>query len=365
MTFSPFRHLGSVLYKQRPIQLTLFLTKRCNASCPFCFYLSREETKKAVAPELSLAEIQKISASLGNLLWLAFSGGEIFLRKDLAEVVRVFYEQNKPAIILLPTNGLLPEVIYNQTRAIVESCPQSVVTVKLSLDGPEQVHDTLRGVPGAFQRTLETYRLLAGLVEKHETFELGMNTVFCAANQDRMEELIRYVNGLEAVRTHTVSLIRGDVREKKLKEVDQQKYRKTIDMLAANLRSKQAATYRFRGGRIKAAQDIVQRRLIHRTQTERKQLVPCYAGRLTAVVTESGDVYPCESFTGKLGNVRESGYDLRQVLRSPENETVRAAIKRGDCYCSHECYMMMNILFNPRLYASIFREYSGLVECWR
>jgi len=362
VTYSPFRHSGSIFWKKTPIQLTFFLTKRCNARCPFCFYLSQEKIIQNNASELTLTEIEKMAASLGNLLWLALSGGEIFLREDLVEVVNVFYKHNKPAIILLPTNGLLPEVIYNKTRTILENCPKSIVTVKLSLDGLETHHDTLRGVPGAFQKTLTTYGLLADLVEKHDNFELGINTVFCAANQDSMEEITTFVNTLDAIKTHTVSLIRGNVRAKELKEVDHKKYQATISMMEANLKSKQATRYRFRGARIKSAQDILQRRLIHQTQVEQKQVVPCYAGQLTLVVTETGDVYPCESFSGKLGNVRESDYDLRQILHSQASSQVLTAIKRKECYCSHECYMMMNILFNPRLYPAMLKEYIGLMD---
>jgi radical SAM protein with 4Fe4S-binding SPASM domain len=354
--------MGSILWKKQPVQLTFFLTGRCNARCPFCFYLSTDAVHRNDAPELSLEEIEKMASSLGDLLWLAFSGGEIFLREDLVEVVNIFYKRNRPALILLPTNGLLPEVIYKKTAAILKNCPKSVVTVKLSLDGPEAVHDSLRGVPGAFQKTLETYRLLAGLVDQYENFELGMNTVFCAANQDSMEEIIDFVNSLDAIKTHTVSLIRGDVRARELKEVDQQKYLDTVAMMESNLKSKQAAQYRFRGARIKSAQDIVQRRLIHQTQIERKQVVPCYAGRLTLVVTETGDVYPCESFSRKLGNVREFDCDLQQILRSEQAAEAVAAIQRKECYCTHECYMMMNILFNPRLYPELLKEYRALRE---
>jgi radical SAM protein with 4Fe4S-binding SPASM domain len=360
MTYSLFRHTGSILWKKQPIQLTFFLTSRCNARCPFCFYLSTDTIQRNDTPELSVEEIDKMAASLGKLLWLAFSGGEIFLRDDLVEVVNVFYKRNRPAIILLPTNGLLPEVIYRKTLAILESCPESVVTVKLSLDGPEAVHDSLRGVPGAFQKTMATYRLLADLVDQYENFELGINSVFCAENQDSMAEIINCVLNLDAIKTHTVSLIRGEVSDGGLKDVDMNKYRETISMLESNLKTKQSARYRFRGARIKAAQDILQRRLIHRTDLEQRQVIPCYAGRLTLVVTETGDVYPCESFTGKLGNVREKHYDLRQVLRSAETSQVLAAIKRKECYCTHECYMMMNILFNPKLYPDLLREYLAL-----
>lgn len=37
-----------------------------------------------------------------------------------------------------------------------------------------------------------------------------------------------------------------------------------------------------------------------------------------------------------------------------------AAIAEGNCHCTHECYFIMNILFNPRLYPALFREYARL-----
>ncbi|GAB4333661.1 MAG: hypothetical protein Kow0089_02420 [Desulfobulbaceae bacterium] len=360
MTFSPFRHIGSIFRKNRPIQLTFFLTRRCNARCPFCFYLSGERGIAGKGDELSLAEIDRLSSSLGNLLWLAFSGGEIFLREDLPEIVDMFYRRNRPVHILLPTNGMLPEVIAEQCEIILARSPESAVTVKLSLDGIEEHHDTLRGVPGAFRKCMGTYERLAPMTEKYENLELGMNTVFCAANQDHMEEIISFVRGLERIGTHTVSLVRGEMGDQTLKDVDMEKYHRTIDLLAKDLRSGRSATYRFRGGRLKAAQDILQRSLIRRTRMEQRQVIPCLAGRLTAVVTESGDVYPCESFTGRLGNVREWNYDLSRILHHPGNGEVLAAIRRGECFCTHECYMMMNIFFNARAYPALLKEYLRL-----
>ncbi|MHB8809649.1 MAG: radical SAM/SPASM domain-containing protein [Desulfobulbaceae bacterium] len=358
-TYSPFRHLGAVVRKRSPVQLTVFLTRRCNARCPFCFYLSRDRGGENRGPELSLEEMDKMASSLGNLLWLAFSGGEIFLREDLVEAVQIFYQRNRPAVILLPTNGQLPEVIAAQTEAILAKCPRSVVTVKLSIDGPEPLHDRLRGVDGAFRRTMQSYSLLKELLPRHENFELGVNTVFCAANQDCQEEIAAQVKGLEGIRTHTVSLVRGKVDDPSLKEVDLGKYQRTVAKMEARLKNG-AGRYRFRGARIKTAQDILQRRLIHRTRMEQKQLIPCYAGLLTLVVTETGDVYPCESFSNKLGNVRQDGYDLVRIIRSPLAAPVLAAIRKRECHCSHECYMMMNILFNWRIYPELLKEYWSI-----
>lgn len=359
MKYSPFRHLGSVFWKKAPIQLTVFLTRRCNAKCPFCFYLSSGQQSNA-QNELTLTEFEQLSASLGNLLWLAFSGGEIFLRNDLVAITDIFYKQNKPAIILLPTNGLLPTKIYRDTEAILRNCPNSVVTVKLSMDGPEDLHDQLRGVEGAYQKMLFSYQTLVPLLKKYPNFELGINTVFCAANQDRMTETIGMVGKLDQIRTHTISLIRGQVGDDGLKQVDLGKYQAACELLGSNLREAQAARYGFRGGELKAAQDIIQRRLIYETSVQDRQLVPCQAGKLTAVITETGDVYPCESFKDKLGNVRQSNYDIRKILNGKQGKKVKAAIKREKCYCTHECYMMMNILFGPSQYQKLFREYVKL-----
>lgn len=358
MNHTPLRHISSVVWKHDPIQLTFFLTRRCNAHCPFCFYLSRKTDHPA--QELTLNEIRKVSASLGKLLWLAFSGGEIFLREDLVEITGAFYENNKPAIILLPTNGLLPDRIAEQTEAILKHSPKSTVAVKLSLDGPEEVHDTLRGVPGAFQKTLETYEKLRPLLDRYRNFELGINTVFCAANQGHMDELIQFVEGLDGIRVHTVSLVRGDVAKEELKSVDMALYRRTIEKLEANLKASRKSRYRFSGARLKAAQDILQRRLIHNTVQEKKRLIPCYAGKLTLVMTEAGDLYPCESFTSKMGNVRDWNLDVKRLLTGSEARAALHAVQHGGCYCSHECYMMMNILFNPALYPSLAREYVTL-----
>ena len=362
MTYSPFRHIPSILWKNRPIQFTFFLTRRCNAKCPFCFYTSKENLAASSANELSLAEIEKIAPHLGTLLWLAFSGGEIFLRPDLVEITSLFYRINRPAIILLPTNGLLQETIYHSVETILQECPKSSIVVKLSLDGPEPIHDELRGVPGAYQKTLKTCEALGGLVEKYPNFELGINTVFCQANQDYIDVVIDLVQTLPYIKTHTVSLIRGEVFRDDLKQVDLAKYKKVINRLESDLKKRLASTYRFRGAKLKAAQDILQRRLIYEATRETRRSTPCYAGKLNLVLTETGDLYPCEDFSEnmKLGNIRESDYELQGVLNSEHAAKILDFIGDYGCHCTHECYFMTNILFNPKRYPALLKEYLQL-----
>lgn len=354
------RYVDAIAWKRRPIQLTFFVTRRCNARCPYCFYLQDTGAAQAQAAELSLQEIGEVSRSLGSLLWLAFSGGEIFLRKDLVDISRLFHRQNRPAIMLYPTNGLLPQTIHDAMAQILQQCGESIVVVKLSLDGVGAAHDALRGTSGGFDKLMQTYRLLAGLLADHSNFELGINTVFCAGNQDRMDEIIEFVQGLEHVRSHTISLARGELADAGHKAVDYAKYQRAVGRLAANLRTRKAPTYAFRGARLKAAQDILQRRLIHRTLLEKQRLIPCYAGRLNLVLSETGEVYPCESRLESFGNVRAHAYDLGSMARTAAARTALGSIGRGECHCTHECYFITNILFNPRCYPALAAEWLRL-----
>lgn len=354
---SPLRHAPSILWKRKPLQLTFFLTRRCNSKCPFCFYLRSSDSADHGNQELSLDEIRKISRSLGSLLWVAFSGGEIYLRDDLVEISKTFHDANKPAVILFSTNGMLPAVIRSKTERILKECRNSVIAVKVSLDGIGKDHDVVRATPGSFEKTIETYNLLEPLLSEYPHFELGINTVFCSENQDKMDGIIDFVNGMKHIGTHTISLVRGNLSDGRYKKVDSEKYQAAIERLGKNLTSGRAKTYRFAGARIKAAQDILQRKLIHRTVLEQKRIIACYAGRLNVVLTETGEVKPCEMLPGSFGNVRDAGYDIRSVLSSAKAKKEVRSIKQGECFCTHECYFMTNILFNPGLYPRIFQEY--------
>lgn len=262
--------------------------------------------------------------------------------------------------MLFPTNGLLPDLIREKMEHILRECPNSIIAVKLSMDGIGAAHDEIRNTPGSFKKTMETYRLLGELLSRYPNFELGVNTVFFSGNQDSMDEIIDFVRGLDNIKTHTISLVRGDLSCSEFKEVDIEKYLKAISRLEENLKDRTSPVYRFRGAGLKAAQDILQRRLIHRTAGEQRRLIPCYAGRLNLVLTEKGEVYPCEILSGSFGNVRDFDYDIKKVIESKAAKELLRCIGEGRCFCTHECYFMTNILFNPRLYPKLLGEYLSL-----
>ncbi|MDO8736255.1 MAG: radical SAM protein [Thermoleophilia bacterium] len=355
--YTALRYIPSIFYKRDPLQFTFFVTSRCNARCPFCFYWKDRKTGQ---DELTVDEVEKISASMGNLLWLLFSGGEIFLRKDLPDLVDAFYRNNHPVIITLPTNGFAPDLIVPRTEEILSRSPESAVVCKISLDGIGAGHDRLRDTPGNFDKAMETYEQLRQLGERYKNLQLGINTVFCRENQDNMDEIIDFVNTLPGCETHTISMVRGNPADDAYKEIDLEKYHKAVMRLEEDLKGDNSKMYHFTLARMKTAQDLVQRRLIYETVRQGRRLLPCYAGRIGAVMNEVGDVFPCEILSDSMGNVRESGYDFRKVFFSEQADRVRAKINRTKCYCSHECYFVTNILFNPLMSGQVIRQYLEL-----
>jgi len=351
---SALRHTSALLLKRRPVHLTFFVTRRCNFRCRFCFYAEALDAP-AVPPELDLEEIGKVARSTGPLLWVAFGGGEPFLRPDLAEIAGAFHDACRPAFLTVPTNASRPGAVAAGVEAILRRCPGSAVVLKLSLDGVGASHDSLRRAPGSFEKVLETQRRLARLAAAEPRLELGVNTLFCAENQGAIDGIVAFVHGLEGVRSHTLTLARGAGR----RGVDPDAYRRAARSLERLWGARPERRHRFDGARLKAAQDRLQHELIGETLVAGRRLVPCQAGRLSLVLSESGDLRACEERPERsLGNVRDAGYDVRAMLRSARAGAVRAEIAGGDCWCTHECNFVTNILSRPRLLPALARAWA-------
>ncbi len=123
--------------------LFLFVTSRCNSLCRTCFYFDKLNS----LDNLTTAQIERISATAPPFRKLWLSGGEPFLRENLADIVAMFVSRNGVRNINLPTNGLLPDKIFRAVDRMLELCPGVAIDLNFSLDGLANTHDAIRGVP--------------------------------------------------------------------------------------------------------------------------------------------------------------------------------------------------------------------------
>ncbi len=136
-----------------PVDCVVALTYNCNARCTMC-----DIWKIKDSPELSLMDLAKLPDSL---LDVNLSGGEPFLRKDLSEIVEVVKKTCPKARLVISTNGFLTPVIDKAMTKILKIAPD--IGVAFSIDGMGEMHNEMRGIPGGFDRVMDSIKLLKGM----------------------------------------------------------------------------------------------------------------------------------------------------------------------------------------------------------
>ena len=150
-----------------PLFASYNVTGRCNMKCLFC------EWWKTDRPELptkkALAAIDAV-CSLG-VPFFDLSGGEPFLRKDLSGLAK--RAASHGCLVSMNTNGTL----LNEKR--LSEMADVLDLVVVSLDGPKDVHDKIRGVTGTYDKAIKAIRLL-----KAHGIKVGINSVATPWNID-------------------------------------------------------------------------------------------------------------------------------------------------------------------------------------
>lgn len=319
-----------------PPYLIFFVTSACNSRCQHCFYWRNLNQKK----DLSLAEIKKISASLEKIDKLLLSGGEPFLRPDLPEIVKLFFEQNQVKVLAIPTNGLLPELIVSQLKKILKYAGRKrEVFLCISLDGTEKTHDWIRGVKGNFKKVVKLYRQLQPLEENFPNLRVQFNATVSNQNYKDLFSLIDQFEKLFPGARNTdlvFSFLRGNPPNKNyfLPSVEELK-----------------KLYAYREKRISNKSSLWERLVDEitfefrlKTLEEQKQLIPCEAGNLIGVILDDGKVALCEMLP-PLGNLRKMSFS--KIWNSVKARKARQKIKKGECFCYHECFLPPSLLAHP------------------
>src|SRR5215467_3002020 len=214
--------------KRKLNTIIFFVTSHCNATCETCFYWDELNQKG----DLSWEEIVKLSESTPRITDLWFSGGEPTLRKELPQIIDLFVRNNGVSYINLPTNGLKPNRIYEIAEHCLSQNQGLELHVNIALDGLRETHDFLRGVPGNFEKALESARLLRKLKRSFGLrLIVNINTVITRDNLDEILPLAELIRAELLADGHYFNLIRGDAKDPGLKKVEREKLREIYSKL--------------------------------------------------------------------------------------------------------------------------------------
>lgn len=258
---------------------TLELTYRCNEKCRHCFIVDDHRA------ELTTSQVCSVLDELAEfgVQDLTFTGGEIFMRKDIFAILA--HAQERRFVVDIFTNGVLltPEKIL-RLKATWPRC----VHFSLYSNAPSR-HDAITQVKGSFERTLKAAKncALIGIPINIKAPILTETVSDVAALSALAEELGASIELGRSI----IPRKDGNTEGIKLKIRSQNGY----DVLSEELEKALGApehngSMRADGGRL------------------------CGAGDHSLCITPNGYVTPCNSFPLVVGTVRES--TVREIWES-------------------------------------------------
>ncbi|MFZ2024816.1 MAG: radical SAM protein [Microgenomates group bacterium] len=349
--YSIFTILKSNLIRlPSPYKLTFAITYRCNSRCTIC-----NIWKKPYKKELTLSEIHDFFKKNTFFTWVNLTGGELILRNDLVSICKTILTTQKHLLFLnFPTNGLLTERIVNQVKEILELKPPHFL-VSVSLDGPESLHDQLRGIKGNWKHAITTYTQLKAL--RSSRFDCYFGMTISNYNFMTIEQTYR------ELKNEIPSLKRSDIHFN-IAHQSSHYYgneEKHLTLSSAMIKSISEFNQKkpFAWTKIAWIERIYQR-LIQKYITTKKTPISCRSLSSSIFIDPYGNIFPCSMWNQPLGNIKKNKGNLMTMWNDKKMLNALHIIQMKRCAnCWTPCEAYQSILGNlgqPILWKSMLSK---------
>jgi len=337
-----------------PFDLEFAVTNRCNLKCIQCnIWRHYEENPELAKEELSAERIARIFSSYRGFNVVGITGGEPYLRADLPEILdAIVSTQRSLQSLFITTNGQLCDVTTAKVKEMLKRMDRYGVRFDLnhlvSIDGPRELHDEIRGVVGAHEKALKTLRLLAELASSYPSFHVGTVTVCSPFNVNRLSEVLDHISELKEEYDLEPSFcvwFQGQLyknieeyQNRKLEEF-RQRLIDYIPRMKSIVRS---------GSAISIGRSIFYDLLSLWLRNPSSQVVPCGAARIRYFLDPYGSLYPCTIFNHKAGALADFDDDLKKLFLSDARMKVRHQVENEKCpICCNTCETIPAMVVNP------------------
>jgi len=320
----------------RPFKLTLICTFTCDARCVMCNIWRRP--KDGV---MTLEEIERFFDKNPWFSWVNVSGGEIWTRPDAAEMFLAIIKRSRDLFLLdFPSTGQQTDkIVAGVEKILATNLPKLLVTI--SLDGPPETHDQVRGRKGAFTNAMATFSALRKLRSKRFDVFLGMT--LGEFNKGRIFETF------EAVKTVVPDAELRELHVNVAQESAHYYQNVGVGRAPAGALADLEAYMAKRGKRAHPVA-VLERRyqsLAPRFLASGKTPLPCKALASSVFIDARWNVYPCSMYDAPLGNLRDNDFDLDAVWNAEKTTALQRDIAAKRCpNCWTPCEAYQTILGN-------------------
>ncbi|MPZ82224.1 MAG: SPASM domain-containing protein [Actinophytocola sp.] len=286
----------------------------CNLACTYCYTIEDGVPRKQLKLELMLKAVDELVALPTPLTSLEFHGGEPTMAlKDIRQVVayakEVYAKANKKVVFSIQTNG------YNLSPAVCDFLADNNFSVRVSLDGTQEMHDEFR----VDHRGKGSYKGVVKGIKRLQDKGVAVHAVCVvhAGNTDRIVEMYDSMAALDVA-----SVQSGNAGDEDWLSGDRyfESYFKVVKHVAARARAGEELVplVNLLAGELGSLRSFRREYMCMRN--------PCGAGVNMITVDTNGDLYPCEEMVGKpefvIGNLAET--DIRTAIdTSPVVEKLR------------------------------------------
>jgi len=328
-----------------PINYTYSITSKCDSKCKTC-----NIWKQKLGDDLTKEEWKKIIKNIGNTpFWITITGGNQFLRKDLSEIIKYILQYNRPKIINFPVSGTLPKLVVKQIKKILVEIKGKRVKLilNISIDGVNELHDNIRGVKGAFKRTIKTFKDIKKLQERHPNLIIGTYTMISKYNAEHIDEIRDFITNNLKPDHCSIEFAEKSKELLNIKEnfvLNQDISLKVLDKYTEYANNSKKPVLKFKNFFRKTYYLAVKN-----TMLRNKEIIPCFAGIASIQISPNSEVWPCCIKANSIGSLRKENYDFKKIFFGKKADEIRKKIKREHCFCIHSNPYYTNILSSLRL----------------
>src|SRR5207253_630580 len=166
-----------------PYKVTFVATYHCNFRCEMCNIWQKKSVNEMTPDEVGL-----FFDRYPQFRWVHLTGGELFMRRDLDDLVAAIQKHCRSLFLLnFPTTGWFGDKTVSLVeRTLARGVGRLMTTI--SIDGPKALHEEMRGLPGSWDKGIETFRRLRGI--KKSNFQTVVGMTLMAKNADRVDETL-------------------------------------------------------------------------------------------------------------------------------------------------------------------------------
>lgn len=309
------------------MSLQFELTSKCNERCIHCYIPNEKKDKGIDLPINMFKKVMNEFYKMGGLQ-VSLSGGEIFMHKNILDIIKFCREKDMQIILLTNLISINEDLIPFLKEINLSMIQASLYSMK------EEIHDKITKIQGSYKKTRKAIELLV-----KNDIPVMISCPIMKANSECYHDILEYAHTL-GIKAQTDFILMGE------ENMSNENLKNRIDL---NATEKVIREILHNEG-VDSVDHIKDLTPVELFQLKLSQPV-CAAGITNICINANGDVTPCNGWQGlKAGNIYKSS--LKDIWSNSENLNKLRKITRGSfreclgCSAKEFCSLCMARNYN-------------------